>query len=670
MHKLIKLFYFTLFIWLVSFQYVFSQSINRDILKQALATATEDSVKLRLLVELGNGDNYSDREELIEYNRQALQYEMSKHQRAEILNRIGYAQWQLGNYEEAISVYSEALVYFKELNDSTFLGRIYNNIATANWGLGDNLEALKNYQLSLQIRRAINDKRGISLVLNNIGKLYQELGLFDKAFIMHKEALQLSTEIDDINAIAYSYSNIGDCYENFNDLENALINFKEGFNVLYQVDKRNRSNSYFSSKIGGVYFKLNKPDSALYYNRKALDYAYRISNKNRIALAEHKLGNVFLELNQIDSAEYYFGKSYVTAIEKGYKVLTKDNLYSLAKVKEKRGNSIEAFELFKKASALNDSIYTEDVVAKIADIQVKYVNAQQEQENALLRKNNEIQEIIIRQQRTFTLFLIVVALLIFITLFFINKSRASIKKLNKQLEKSEKELKKANAEKDKFFAIISHDLKSPFNGLLGLTEVLESKYDALPQEEVKQLITLLKQTARNSYSLLEDLLQWSRIQIKSMEYKPEVFNMATKTEKVIQTLDTSIKNKNINLENKITSDTFVFADEKSAEAVLRNLISNAIKFTNNGGNITLEAKEKDKEFIFSVSDNGIGMAKNTIDKLFSITEKISVRGTNNEMGTGLGLVLCKEFIEKNNGRIWVESEVGKGSNFYFSLPGK
>jgi len=670
MYDLIKLFPFTLFIWLASFQGVFSQSINSDSLKQVLANATEDSVKVKVLIELGNGDNYSDREELIGYYRQALEFEMSEHQRAEILNKIGYAHWQLGNYEEAISVYSEALDYFQEINDSTFLGLIYNNIATANWGLGDNLEALKNYQLSLQIRREINDKRGVSLVLNNIGKLYQELGLFDKAFIMHKEALELSTEIDDVNVIAYSYANIGDCYENFDDLENALTNFKKGFNVLYRVDKRNRSNSYFSSRIGGVYFKLNKPDSALYYNRKALDYANRINNKNRIALAQYHLGTIFFEINQIDSAEFYFEKSYDTAIEKGYTVLTKDNLFSLANVKEKRGNTIEAFQLFKNASALNDSIYTEDVVAKIADIQVKYVNAQQEQENALLRKNNEIQEITIHQQRTFTLFLIVIALLIIITLFFINKSRTSIKKLNKQLEKSEKELKQANAEKDKFFAIISHDLKSPFNGLLGLTEVLESKYDSLPQEEVKHLLSLLRQTAKNSYSLLEDLLQWSRIQIESMEYKPEVFNMSTKTEKVIQTLDTSIKNKNINLENRINNDTFVFADEKSAEAVLRNLISNAIKFTNNGGNITLEAIEKDTEYIFSVCDNGIGMAKNTVDKLFSITEKISVPGTNNEMGTGLGLVLCKEFIEKNNGKIWVESEIDKGSTFYFTLPRK
>lgn len=644
------------------------QDTNRDSLKLVLTNFLHDSTRINILEQLATTGNYSDRIEAISYFKQILEYKIPDRKRGEILNRIGFFNWQLGNFQQSITYYKQALKVFEELNDSSFVGRIHNNIAASNWGLGNNTEALNNYQTALNYRRAIGDRKGVSTVLNNIGKLYQDLGLYDEAFKMHMEAMELGKEINYIPAIAYSYSNIGTCYENTNKLNSALESYKTGYNIFVKFDSQNRSNSYFSSSIGGVFLKLNQLDSALHYNLNALDYAHRINNKNRIAIAEYKLGINFLGINQIDSAEYYINRSFNKSLQKGYASLLKDNFFAFAKIEEQKGNLTDALKYYKKASVLTDSLYNDNVVSRVADIQTKYLTEQQHQENLLLRKNNEIQHISIRQHKNMSLLLSISTILILIALYFMNRSRVSNKRLNKKLEESERGLKLANANKDKFFTIIAHDLKTPFTGLLGITELLDSDYDKLPPEETKELISLLRQSSTNVYSLLEGLLQWAQTQIGSMEYKGKDFDFYSNTTNVMETCEPVAELKAISIVNKVHPKTIVYADEKSTLTVLRNLVLNAIKFTNVGGTITISVLKKETELEFSVSDNGIGMDDNKIKRLFSIKEKVTQPGTNGEIGTGLGLILCKEFIEKNKGRIWVESEPGKGSIFRFTLP--
>ena len=641
---------------------------NKDSLQHALIHATTDSARVSILEELATGGNYSEREESIGFYRQILGLNISNQKRAETLNRIGYFNWQLGNYEAAIVAHKQALELFKEQKDSLFIGRVYNNIAVSNWGLGNNIEALQNYQLSLKIRRKLNDKKGVSTVLNNIGKIYSEIGLFDDAFKMHKEALQIAQEINETHSIAYSYSTVGDCYEHFDMLDTALAYYIRGYNLLLADDTENRLNSYFSLSIAGVYFQLDELDSALHYNLKALDYAHRINNKNRICHAEYELGKTYLTLNNISLSQKYFDRSLKSANEMGYVALVKDNLFALAQVEEIKGNKEKAFELFKEATMLNESLYNDEVVSKIADIQIKYLTEHQEQENILLRKNNQIQQITIRQQKALTWFLIIGTLMVLIILLFISKSHLSIRKLNQQLEQSEKSLKKANADKDKFFTIIAHDLRTPLNGLLGITELLESDHEIMPSSETKELLVLLRKSSVNLHSLIEGLLQWAQTQIGSMEYNFKAFDFHINSMNIADTMGPVATTKKIALINTIPPGTMVFADERSSLTVLRNLVSNAIKFTHAGGTIQISAREELECVVFSVSDDGVGMRKAKMSKLFSIDEKISQKGTNDEIGTGLGLILCKEFVETNKGKIWVKSEPGIGSTFSFSLP--
>lgn len=649
---------------------VSAQTTNRDSLKTILANSSVDSVTISVLEQLAIAGSYGDRSEAILYYKQILEFDIDIKRRSEIINRIGYYNWQLGNLDTAITYYTQALKLFEELNDSSYIGRIHNNIAASHWGLGNNTEALKSYQTALYFRKQVGDTKGVSTVLNNIGKLYQDIGLFDEAFQMHTEALVYANKIDEASSIAYSYSNIGNCYEHFNKLETALKNYKKGYKILISSYKDNRSNSYFSTFIGGVYLKMNQPDSALYYNKTALKYAQRINNKNRIAFSENKLGINFIEISQLDSAEVHLNNSYTTSLEKGYTAILKDNLFALARLAEQKGNINTAFSFYKRASVLNDSLYSEELVSKVADVQVKYVTDQKEQENLLLRKNNEIQEIEIKHQKALTWFLIISVALILIVLSFITKSHTSIKRLNKKLEKSEKDLMQANANKDKFFTIIAHDLRTPFNGLLGITQLLENDYDQFADSERKDLIVLISKASANLYSLIDSLLQWAQTQTESMEYDYKTFDFYVNCMNICDTLGQVATSKQISIMNEVKPNTFVYADEKSILTVLRNLVSNAIKFTHAGGAIEISAVETDNEVIIAVRDNGVGMSKDKIKKLFLINEKVTQNGTNNEIGTGLGLIICDEFIQQNKGKIWVESKIGQGTTFKFSLPRK
>ncbi len=242
--------------------------------------------------------------------------------------------------------------------------------------------------------------------------------------------------------------------------------------------------------------------------------------------------------------------------------------------------------------------------------------------------------------------------------------------LNEKLLESESELKLANQTKDKFFSIIAHDLKNPFAAILGLSNFLVKEIDELSTEEIKEFSNNIWESADSLYKLLENLLEWSRMKRGVTSFNPEEICITLALEMNLKIINEFAKQKNIQLINTIPSGVQVEADMQMLNTVLRNLISNAVKFTPINGTIEIGTNidySSDFTAIY-VKDSGIGMDSVLISKLFKIDEKVSRPGTNDEPSTGLGLLLCKEFVERHGGQIWVESEVGKGSTFYFTLP--
>ena len=251
----------------------------------------------------------------------------------------------------------------------------------------------------------------------------------------------------------------------------------------------------------------------------------------------------------------------------------------------------------------------------------------------------------------------------------VEKNTSKIIRLNHKLQEDEIQLKELNASKDRFFSLIAHDLKGPFQGLLGYSGILAKNLDKLEQDEILDFAKNLNDSAKNLFKLLENLLHWSKLQRGHIEYHPEIMNLNTMVKINLELLKARADQKNIKLVNQLDEEINVYSDENMLNTVIRNLLSNAVKFTYPQKEIGFKITKKGPQnIIATVYDTGVGMTQDTMDKLFKIDSKITTLGTEKETGTGLGLILCKELIQENQGDIWVNSKLGEGSEFSFTIP--
>ncbi|MDA3815830.1 MAG: PAS domain-containing sensor histidine kinase [Prolixibacteraceae bacterium] len=257
--------------------------------------------------------------------------------------------------------------------------------------------------------------------------------------------------------------------------------------------------------------------------------------------------------------------------------------------------------------------------------------------------------------------------------FLLNEKNLLLEERQQQIEKQAEKLTLANgqlsllnATKDRFFSIIAHDLRNPFNNILGFTEILNDNDTNINDEEKKEITKQLFLSASNTYELLENLLEWSRTQSNRITFKSQQVDLENICQEVIDSL--IYNSKNIKIKYLPTEKIELVVDSNMFKTILRNIISNAIKFSHKNGLINIDALKNSEKVTITISDNGIGIEKENLSKLFDLTQKLSTIGTAQEKGTGLGLIICKEFVEKHGGEIWVESEVGNGSDFKFTIP--
>ncbi|OFX89042.1 MAG: hypothetical protein A2W99_02450 [Bacteroidetes bacterium GWF2_33_16] len=250
----------------------------------------------------------------------------------------------------------------------------------------------------------------------------------------------------------------------------------------------------------------------------------------------------------------------------------------------------------------------------------------------------------------------------------LTQNAIQIKKQHDELENQRKALEELNSTKDKFFTIIAHDLKNPFNTVIGLSELLMERYDTYDTNKIKDFIFQINKFSNNAFNLLDNLLQWAKSQTGKIQINPQKLDIFELANENLNLFKGSAVKKGIHLSSIVDLGIYVFTDRNMILTVIRNLISNAIKFTPKGGRITLIAFVKDNFVYFSVADTGIGIPSENLNKLFKIEENVSTVGTDDEVGTGLGLIICREFVEKNGGTIWVESKPNEGTRFTFSIP--
>lgn len=258
------------------------------------------------------------------------------------------------------------------------------------------------------------------------------------------------------------------------------------------------------------------------------------------------------------------------------------------------------------------------------------------------------------------------------TFWLTNVADISLQKQNEmakqQLQKFVKELNAINIDKDRFITILAHDLRCPFNTILGFLELLTENLHIYSMDDIREKIKTVYETTKHTYNLLEDILLWINVQAGKLPFDPQKINFAEICECIVETLKPNAQVKNTTINHFAANNINLYADVDMFKTVLRNLVSNAIKFTNTGGRINIYAEQNQETATITVADNGIGIKPESLNRLFNIAQFFTTKGTADEKGSGLGLLLCKEFIEKHDGKIWVESKVGKGSNFKFTLP--
>ncbi|MCD4746249.1 MAG: tetratricopeptide repeat-containing sensor histidine kinase, partial [Bacteroidales bacterium] len=628
--------------------------------------------KYNSLSYIGLGYRYlSNYEKALSYQLKALSIanELGDEKRIAVeYNRIGIIYKKTGNYDKALEYYLKSLKIREETGKSSSIASLLNNIGNIYFKRGDYEKALEYYFKTLNIRNDIaaehpeniSNKEGLSYILNNIGNIYLKLENYDKAIEFNQQSLKIKKEIGNKYGIATSLGNIGEAYLYLGNYQIALEYLQNALNLEEEMGNKSGIANIFNY-IGSIYTKIRNFDKALEYISKSMIIRKEIGDKYGIISSLINFSNIQIILGNYNNALKYLDEALVLAREENLLNKIKKIYSNYSDIYISIGKYQKALEYYRCYSEIKDSIFNNDINNKITELQINFRTEKQEKENEILRQKNKIQKLNIKRQKQLVHSLITVTILVFILVFLIHNRYRNKKK-------AEQKLKIANATKDKFFSIIAHDLKNPFNAIMGFSNILYEEFKDFNEDEKKQMIKNIYEASENTYRLLQNLLEWSRSQTGSIEVKPKIIDLSVIINDDITILLTNAQKKKIKLHSDITFNTLAYVDENMIRTVTRNLISNAIKFTDNHGDVKVFAKESGNTVEVYISDTGIGISEDNIQKLFKIDKQFRTNGTANEKGTGLGLILCKEFIKRNGGEIWVESEEGKGSQFIFTLP--
>ncbi|MCU0397476.1 MAG: tetratricopeptide repeat-containing sensor histidine kinase [Cyclobacteriaceae bacterium] len=577
------------------------------------------------------------------------------------------------NYELAMDSYLRAMA----LADSSRVqsGQIFSYLLIARVfkEVGNPEKSLQFLEKASAISNLLKDTSITALILNESGNVHVMANQLDDARKDYEQVLQLMDQLYDPVAKAEALSNLANLYAKENDYNRALDFHKQALSIWRQ--QRNRLEEANSLNVIGDLYSLMKNDERAYANYKAaLEVNLSIDNKEGIAEAYNSIGVYYF--NQEKYRESL--ANLELALSAGRSAQSKNTLRKsyeyLSNSLKESGDFRRALEYKELLMAMNDFILKEENDQKLLDMQSQYALEEKEQaltklENIRVQREQELAEQKRIQLYLYGILLLAGIILVLIIYLYLSKQKSNkqLQLINARIEEQNIQLQNLNNTKDKFFSIISHDLKGPLNSLTSFSGLLINHFDALSKDDIQKLAKDLDKSLKNLFVLLNNLLEWARSQTGNIDFTRETINIQDVLQQNKELLDAQAAGKSITLLYENTEPLWVEANKPSVNTVVRNLLSNAIKFTPVNGVIKLSATSNNHEVIVSISDTGLGMSKKVIDKLFRLDAKHTTPGTQNEQGTGLGLILCKDFIEKNGGRIWVESEEGKGSVFSFSL---
>jgi Signal transduction histidine kinase len=633
---------------------------------------------------------------------------------ASTLNNIGLVQYHFKNYGIALDYLFKAKeIKIKSIDLTSYVKTIVN-IGLCYSELGEYDKALKELNDALKISEKITYPGGIALCLTSIGMVYASLHKFDKAESTLDNALAVYKKLESQYGIADVYY----CFGRLMEMEKkyqAAINYNlKSLTLTNLVSSRYHIPELFLN-LSELYKKKGDYVKALAYKDSLINFKEAAQNNE---VSKYQYENNILE--QIEKKERELSEQQIQ-MQKQKLLLSVSILslfvlilftaavfYMLSK-KRKIANELNITKTLLE-TAFNETpvplllVTVPDLVIKYNNVAAQEIFGFPENFNITETKISDIEytwdtfdkegnvlkvedyplskglkgekvgetEIIIKRKDGSLKYCLISVVPVFvdgrmIAVFEAFPDITHLKEIEAKLQANTVELKELNSTKDKFFSIIAHDLKSPFHGFLGLSEIIATRSDTLQPAKLKKLSNELYYSLKNQYHFLDDLLQWSRIQTGRIKLSPEPVLLSDEISNVFDLNGSVSYAKSIKLKNSVDESFEIIADKEMLRLILRNLVSNAVKFSTTDSVVEVKA-EKGKDFIsISVKDSGIGIKKEDIDKLFRLDIHYTTKGTNNELGTGLGLILCKELVEKHGGTISVESEFGRGSCFTFTI---
>jgi signal transduction histidine kinase/Tfp pilus assembly protein PilF len=600
---------------------------------------------------------------------------------ATALNYIGKYYHTTGNFDESVLYYKRAIEIYKSRGNMLqsasvllSLGKTYNND-------GNLYMALRCYLDAYDSCEKTSDYINLADVCNHLGTIYLALEQPDRSMEYHRKALAYRVSLNTPEGMANSFNNIGKVFLVKNNPDSARFYFFKALRNCEQI-------SYTKGKVkaltnlGKVYNIQYEYPKAKEYLLRSLGIAQKAGYNAGIAESSLELGNTFFGLNQPDSARQSYELCLLKAKSANLTELNHDGYWGLYKcylANKDYEKSLQFYTLFAQAEK---KLIEAENNHRLSELRITFESERKEKDNEVLRKDNELKKMTILRKDAFILIFIIA--LLFTAVFtimlyhrFESNKRANqglenlnnkIVKQNKELEKLNKELENANREKDKIFSIITHELRNPLFWFQNLTEMLSLRYTKMPPEKVQKTLGALDESAKNAFHLMDNLLHWSRSRLNRITPVITDHSLEKLIHESSRMYETILKQKNIQLIIDLPIDSFIKADADLFMCIVRNLVSNAIKYTPEHGTIEITSKLKKQNYIVSVTDSGIGIDQKLKKSIFNSDKESSSAGLMNEKGSGFGLKLCKEFVEMNKGKIWVEDNTESGTSFCFTVP--
>ncbi len=679
-------FLFLIFLLSVFYQQWVLGSNTADSLRLALLNLGHDSLRVQTLQEIIGFYKKASPDSALVYDQKLLVLLDELYQNADTdilrkkylllkantLMQTGTFHYYKGEYLFSIDFYQRAIEAFKELGNKKMVCDTYINLGNVYLFQGDYKKALDQFAGTIAVYEEIGDKRGISDCYQSIGLVHYYQKNYEKALDNFLISLKLYEEIGDKMRISNCYNNLGITVYELKQYDEAIQYYQKSLDIEKELGRDiNMSISY--NNIGNVYRVQGKYKKTIEMYTESLKIKELLGDKNGITstkvniaslnsiLADSVAKSESERIAYLNKAIDYGWQAYQMAKEIGAKQLENVASQELMNNYDKLGNYRKALEFAYIFMQTRDSLFSEEKTKAVEEMMVKYETERKEKEiqhQMLALEKARFRSIVLLSAIGF--FILVISFLVYVIRL---RQRAQ-----KELAIKNRELQASNATKDKFFSIISHDLRSPLSGFRNLSSAIGQNFDSLTPDQLKENVIVLSKSSEETVNMLNNLLQWSKSQQNKIEVKRFPIRLHRFFYKMKEELNTKLREKELNLRIEIDESVEIEADENIVSTVVRNLLSNAIKFSHKGADIELGIEKQDGFVEIFVKDYGIGMTEDDKNKLFKIECDTKNIGSSPEKGSGIGLILCDELVRLHGGNILVESKIAEGSRFGFTIP--